>query len=115
MNSAASNDEEADESEPRGNDGISLSGGPVSNTGAIVAGGDNQVTVRRTGAARAVRGSASGHPLTSTGALVGGSGHRVEVEDTGDVEPADPEPVGEPGEGPHGQASEGERSEPGGP
>ncbi|MYS81729.1 hypothetical protein [Embleya scabrispora] len=115
MNTAASDADEPDEGEPRGNDGISLSGGPVTNTGAIVAGGDNRVTVRRTGAARAARGAAPGHPLTSTGALVGGSGHEVDVEDTGDIEPADAQPLGEPGEGSRGQAPEGERPEPGGP
>ncbi|MFF7243724.1 hypothetical protein ACFZBU_07490 [Embleya sp. NPDC008237] len=115
MNTAASNTDEPDESEPRGNDGISLSGGPVSNTGAIVAGGDNKVSVRRTGTARAPRSAGPGHPLTSTGALVGGSGHEVDVEDTGDVEPAGAEPADEPAEGPRGHAPEGERPEPGGP
>ncbi|GCD99508.1 hypothetical protein [Embleya hyalina] len=93
MNAAESNvtgpePEDEGAGEPR-NDGISLSGGPVTNTGAIVAGGDNRVTVRRTGAVRGTRDAGRGHPLTSTGALVSGSGHEVELEDTGDVEPAD--------------------------
>ncbi|MFI1579214.1 hypothetical protein [Embleya sp. NPDC020630] len=80
--------DDGDADEPR-NDGISLSGGPVTNTGAIVAGGDNRVTVRRTGAVRGTRDAGRGHPLTSTGALVSGTGHEVELEDTGDVGPAD--------------------------
>ncbi|WP_439674700.1 hypothetical protein [Embleya sp. MST-111070] len=98
--------EDPDADEPR-NDGISLSGGPVTNTGAIVAGGDNRVTVRRTGAVRGTRDAGRGHPLTSTGALVSGSGHEVELEDTGDVEPADAA-AADVGEG----RSPGERSGP---
>ncbi|OPC83386.1 hypothetical protein B4N89_22760 [Embleya scabrispora] len=112
MNTAESNvtgpepePEDPGADEPR-NDGISLSGGPVTNTGAIVAGGDNRVTVRRTGAVRGTRDAGRGHPLTSTGALVSGSGHELEVEDTGDVEPADA--AADPGEG----RSPGERSTP---
>lgn len=117
MNDSASHADEPDENEdePRGNDGISLSGGPVTNTGAIVAGGDNRVAVRRTGSARGSRGTGPGHPLTSTGALVGGTGHEVEVEDTGDVDPAAPEPAGEAGQEPRGHGSPGEGSEPGRP
>ncbi|MGC0414948.1 hypothetical protein [Embleya sp. AB8] len=111
--------ETEDEFESGGNDGISLSGGPVTNTGAIVAGGDNRVTVRRTGSVRGARATGPGHPLTSTGALVSGSGHELEVEDTGDVvpgapdpgaEPApgrDPDPDVEPGRGPGGAGSPG--------
>ncbi|MGW1994759.1 hypothetical protein [Embleya sp. NPDC001921] len=117
MNGSASHADEPDENEdePRGNDGISLSGGPVTNTGAIVAGGDNRVVVRRTGSARGSRGTGPGHPLTSTGALVGGTGHEVEVEDTGDVDPAAPEPAGEAAGEPGGHGSQGEGSEPGRP
>jgi len=76
---------------PRGNDGIVLSGGPVTNTGAIVAGEENRVTVRRTGSVRRTgpgRGPRA-NPLVSTGGLVSGAGHDVGVEDTGDVNPVE--------------------------
>lgn len=81
----------ADDSQPtperRGNDGIVLSGGPVTNTGAIVAGEENRVTVRRTGAVRrGTRGRGlRANPLVNTGGLVSGAGHEVGIEDTGDV------------------------------
>jgi len=79
------------EPEPRGNDGIVLSGGPVTNTGAIVAGEENRVTVRRTGSVRrAGRGGAPrANPLVNTGGLVSGAGHDVGIEETGDVDPVE--------------------------
>jgi hypothetical protein len=87
---------EPDEEQASGGDGINLSGGPVTNTGAIVAGEENRVRVRRTGSARRGRGGAPGHPLVNTGGLVGGAGHDVGITDTGDVDPVDPESGGEP-------------------
>ncbi|WP_406287602.1 hypothetical protein [Embleya sp. NBC_00896] len=115
-------DTEPNEDDAGGNDGISLSGGPVTNTGAIVAGGENRVTVRRTGAVRGPRDPGRGHPLANTGGLVSGAGQEVEIEDTGDVDPDGPAERAEEGEGTERAAGderavgdEGERSGPGRP
>jgi len=77
-------DEDRDDHDASENHGINLAGGPVTNTGAIVTGSGNEVTVRRSGITAPIRDGGRGHPLVNTGALVSGSRHKVEIEDSGD-------------------------------
>ncbi|MYV96983.1 hypothetical protein [Streptomyces sp. SID3343] len=83
--------------EPSDNAGINLAGGPVTNTGAIVTGSGNRVTVRRSGIAEPARDNGRGHPLVNTGGLVSGERHEVEIEDSGDPRGHEPRAPGAAG------------------
>jgi hypothetical protein len=77
-------DDDEDRYEAGEDRGINLAGGPVTNTGAIVTGSGNRVTVRRSGITRPAVDDGRGHPLVNTGGLVSGDRHDVEIEDSGD-------------------------------